>query len=199
MRTPLARLRLAVEMLPESDSLKAGMVEDIEDMDGIIRQFLDFIRGIEGERAEPGDLNALVTSVAERYQRSGQAIVTHLEDMPMVTLRPQAMHRLLTNLIDNALKYGHGTVEIRTAIVDNDLRLSILDAGPGIPESEIPRLLRPFERLDASRGASSGSGLGLAIADRIAKLHGGMLELINRPEGGLEVRISLPRNGAGID
>lgn len=193
LRTPLARLRLAVEMLPESDSLKAGMIEDIEDMDGIIRQFLDFIRGIEGEQAEPGDLNGLIAGVVDRYQRSGQPVEVSLGELPTVMLRPQAMHRLLTNLIDNALKYGHGAAKVVTASVDHQAHISVLDSGPGIPEPEIPRLLRPFERLDQSRGSGTGSGLGLAIADRIAKLHGGTLDLINRPEGGLEVRITLPR------
>jgi two-component system osmolarity sensor histidine kinase EnvZ len=192
LRTPLARLRLSVEMLPESESLRAGMVQDIEDMDSIIRQFMDFIRGIEGENAHPDDLNALVTSVTERYQRSGQSIQTSLATLPAINLRPQAMQRMLTNLIDNALKYGDGPVEIITSIHAGKSSLSVIDHGPGIPEADMPRLLRPFERLDQARGAASGSGLGLAIADRIARLHGGTLELLNRPEGGLEVRVLIP-------
>lgn len=192
LRTPLARLRLAVEMLPESDSLKPGMVQDIDDMDSIIRQFLDFIRGIEGEPPQRGDVNALVRGAVERYRRSGYRIRLSLADLPATALRPQAMQRLLTNLIDNAIKYGHGDVEVTTGMQGNCAILSVLDRGPGIPEAEIARLLRPFERLDQARGMGSGSGLGLAIADRIAKLHGGELVLRNRTDGGLEACMTLP-------
>lgn len=160
-------------------------------MDGIIRQFLDFIRGIEGESSSPGDLNTLVRSVAERYQRSGKTVQLNLSNLPEISLRPQAMQRLLANLIDNAFNYGGGPVEISTAADQGKVLLSVTDHGPGIPEDEMPRLLRPFERLDQARGSGAGSGLGLAIADRIAKMHGSTLQLLNRPEGGLEVRITL--------
>lgn len=193
LRTPLARLRLAVEMLATSDSLKAGMVQDIEDMDGIIRQFLDFVRGLEGETAQPDDLNALVESVADRYARSGRPLRLDLSPLPEVMLRPLAMQRLLGNLIDNAYAYGGKSVEISTSIKNTHVVLSVLDRGPGIPAAEMERLLRPFERLDTARGQEGGSGLGLAIANRIARLHGGSLTLSNREGGGLEVRITLPR------
>ena len=98
----------------------------------------------------------------------------------------------LSNLINNAFSYGKGEVIVRTEITAKFIILSVMDNGPGIPLSQMARLLRPFERLDSARTNASGSGLGLAIADRIAKLHQGKLELINRPQGGLEVRLSLP-------
>lgn len=192
LRTPLARLRLAVEMLPQADGLRSGMVQDIDDMEGIIRQFLDFIRGIEGEAPHRGELNDLVRGAVERYRRNGYRIRLNLGEPPSVELRPQAMQRLLANLIDNAIKYGHGDVEVATGVRGAQAILSVLDRGPGIPEAEIPRLLRPFERLDQARGMGSGSGLGLAIAERIARLHGGELILTNRADGGLEARILLP-------
>lgn len=192
LRTPLARLRLAVEMLPESENLKPGMVEDIDDMDGIIRQFLDFIRGIEGEATQATDLNALISGIAERYQRNGQTLQLDLSDIPLTNIRVLAMQRLISNLIDNAIKYGDGAMEIKTHMEHGMIHLSVLDHGPGIPEAEIPRLLRPFERLDQARGSANGSGLGLAISDRIARLHNGSLEILNRIEGGLEVKLTLP-------
>jgi two-component system osmolarity sensor histidine kinase EnvZ len=192
LRTPLARLRLAVEMLPQADGFKAGMAQDIEDMDGIIQQFLDFVRGIEGETAQPCDLNVLIQGIAERYRRGGKTIALSLEPLPLIPLREQAMQRLLGNLVDNAFAYGHGHVEIVTHGQKDSIAVSVLDRGPGIPEAEIPRLLRPFERMDPSRGSLGGSGLGLAIADRIARMHGGFLVLSNRPEGGLEARVTLP-------
>ncbi len=192
LRTPLARLRLAVEMMPDGESLKSGMVQDIEDMDCIIRQFLDFIRGIEGEVAQKADLNMLISDISERYLRNGQSVLLDAGEIPQIALRIQAMHRLLTNLLDNAFHYGKGEVTVATRALADGVLLTVSDEGPGIPEDQIPRLLRPFERLDVARGNATGSGLGLAIADRIAKLHGGQLHVANRPAGGLEVRLLLP-------
>lgn len=192
LRTPLARLRLAVEMLPQRDSLKTGMIQDIEDMNGIIHQFLDFVRGLEGETARPESINALVESITERYVRSNQTILLTLAPLPDLMLCHFAMHRLVCNLVDNAFYYGHGPVEITTRLEDKRAVLSVLDRGPGIPQEEMARLLRPFERLDIARGQKKGCGLGLAIADRIARMHDGVLSLHNREGGGLEVRLSLP-------
>jgi len=195
LRTPLARLRLSVEMLSASDALKSGMIQDIEDMDGIIRQFLDFVRGLEGETEQKEDLNALIQSCADRYARSGKTLHLNLGTVPHLMLRPLAMQRLLGNLIDNAFAYGGKMVEIMTRNQNGIITLSVMDDGPGIPEQEMDRLLRPFERLDSARGQDGGSGLGLAISDRIARMHGGSLSLHNRPSKGLEVRITLPRKG----
>lgn len=196
LRTPLARLRLAVELLPDGQvgTLKNGMVQDITDMDSIIHQFLDFVRGIEGEPTRLTDLNELVKSIAERHIRAGHNLTLNLAPTHMIPLRPLAMQRLLGNLIDNAFAYGKGEVTISSRITADSIILSVLDNGPGIPEAQMTRLLRPFERLDAARGNKGGSGLGLAIADRIAKLHKGQLVLLNRPEGGLEARLTLPFN-----
>jgi two-component system osmolarity sensor histidine kinase EnvZ len=193
LRTPLARLRLSVEMLSASDAMKAGMIQDIEDMDSIIRQFLDFVRGLEGETEQKEDLNALIQSTADRYARSGKTLHLNLGNIPEILLRPLAMQRLLGNLIDNAFAYGGKKVEIMTRNQNGLITLSVLDDGPGIPEKEMDRLLRPFERLDSARGQDGGSGLGLAISDRIARLHGGNLSLHNRENRGLEVRITLSR------
>ena len=195
LRTPLARLRLAVELLSDAQAghLKDGMVQDITDMDNIINQFLDFVRGIEGEATRLTDLNELVKSIAERHMRAGHSLVMQLAPTHMIPLRPLAMQRLLGNLIDNAYAYGRGEVVISSRITADAIILSVMDNGPGIPEAQMTRLLRPFERLDAARN-KSGSGLGLAIADRIAKLHKGQLTLLNRPEGGLEARLTLPFN-----
>ncbi|MFA6180214.1 MAG: ATP-binding protein [Methylophilaceae bacterium] len=195
LRTPLARLRLAVEMLPEEQtgSLKEGMVQDITDMDSIIHQFLDFVRGVEGEPTQMIDLNALLKSLFDRHTRAGRKLILRLAPTHLIPLRPLAMQRLLNNLIDNAFAYSQGSeVIVETTIMANSVILSVLDNGPGIPPSQMARLLRPFERLDTARGNKSGSGLGLAIANRIAKLHKGQLELINRPSGGLEARLTLP-------
>ena len=111
-------------------------------------------------------------------------------------LRPIAIQRLLSNLLNNAAKHGGGEVLIRTSEKGSHVVLSVLDRGPGIPESEVERLKQPFTRLDAARTGESGAGLGLAIVDRIARLHGGRLELRARDGGGLEASVLLPASAA---
>lgn len=194
IRTPLARLRLAVEMLPEQECgyLKSGMVQDISDMDNIIHQFLDFVRGTEGEPTEMVDINTLLQALHDRQQRAGRELVIQLAPTYRVPIKPLAMQRLLDNIVGNAYNYGGGQVRVSSHIHADNIVISVFDNGPGIPETHLQKLLRPFERLDTARSNAGGSGLGLAIADRIAKLHHGKLELINRPEGGLEARLSIP-------
>ena len=194
LRTPLSRLRLAIEMTADRDpALSAGMVQDIEDMDAIIDQFLDFARDQAGEAVEPaGDLDALVRSVVERYQRRGKPVSARLEALPPLPLRTAAMQRLIVNLIENALRYAGTPVELQTRVHAGSVSLIVADRGPGIPASEAQRMLQPFTRLEASRSGASGSGLGLAIVQRIALLHEGQVELLPRPGGGLEARVTLP-------
>ena len=195
LRTPLTRLRLAVEMQQAKidDATQSGMVEDIEDMDAIIGQFLAFARGIEDEPLETVDLNGLIEATCARYARVGQAIVTDLGTLPTLSLRPLALQRLLSNLLDNAFNHsGKTDVTIQTVHSGNMVTLSVLDLGPGIPAHEVNAALQPFSRLNTARSGQSGAGLGLAIVEHIAHLHGGKLELLARPGGGLEARITLP-------
>jgi two-component system osmolarity sensor histidine kinase EnvZ len=194
IRTPLARLRLAVEMLPDDkgENLKIGMIEDIADMDNIIHQFLDFVKGVSGEPSQMVDINTLLKSLHERQTRAGRNLTLQFSPTYSIAIRPLAMQRLLDNLVNNAYNYGGGNVRVESTINASDVVISVLDEGPGIPESHVEKLLRPFERLDTARSNAGGSGLGLAIADRITKLHQGKLELINRPTGGLEARLTLP-------
>ncbi len=198
IRTPLARLRLAVEMLPDEscDSLKNGVIEDIADMDNIIHQFLDFVRGVEGEPTQLIDINSLLQGLHDRQSRAGRDLVVQMAATYAIPIRPLAMQRLLDNLVGNAYAYGHGQVRVASQILNDEIVISVFDNGPGIPETHLEKLLRPFERLDTARSNAGGSGLGLAIAERIAKLHHGKLELINRPEGGLEARLTLPITNA---
>lgn len=194
IRTPLARLRLSVEMLPDDGcaSLKNGMVQDIADMDNIIHQFLDFVKGVEGEPTQMIDVNTLLQAVHDRQLRAGRDLVVQLAPTYFIPVKPLAMQRLLDNLVGNAYAYGNGQVRIASKVTAGSVVISVFDNGPGIPETHVEKLLRPFERLDTARSNAGGSGLGLAIADRIAKQHHGKLELINRPEGGLEARLSIP-------
>ena len=198
LRTPLSRIRLGLEMMDDKGdaALKAGMVQDIGDIDASISQFLDFARVSDGEAAvAEGDLNAIVREVGERYARSGKSVTTRLETLPPLRLRPHAAQRLIANLVENALRHGNGEVGITTAVHDGAAVLEVLDRGPGIPPAEAERMLQPFTRLDTAR-SGAGTGLGLAIVDRIARLHGGSVQLLPRDGGGLRARVELPL-GAG--
>ena len=193
LRTPLSRLRLGVELLGNTDpSLTAGMVQDIEDMDAIIEQFLDFARDESGEAvAADADLNAIVGAVVDRYVRRHKPVSARTGPIAPRALRPLAIQRAIVNLVDNALRYSGTPVEIETRAEADRVILSVLDRGPGIPVSEAQRLLQPFTRLEGSRSGAKGAGLGLAIVQRIAAVHGGRIELLARAGGGLEARMTL--------
>lgn len=198
LRTPLARLRLGIEMLGESNEprLKNEMTQDVEDLDAIIHQFLIFAREEDGEQAILCDVNKIIEELCARYQRTGIQIGCSLEALPLVCVKPLAISRMLTNLVENALNYGGHEVEIRTHSEQQGINISILDRGPGIPEQDIPRLRQPFTRLEAARGGKPGAGLGLAIVERIVSQHRGTLTLSNRDGGGLHAQIMLPTPAA---
>ncbi len=194
LRTPLSRIRLGLEMMDDKGdaALKAGLVQDIEDIDAAISQFLDFARVTEGETIVPdGDLNAIARELRDRYARAGKDVAARLSPLSPLALRPLAIQRLIANLVDNALRHGSGQVEVTTASESGKAVLEVLDRGPGIQPGEAERMLRPFTRLDAAR-SGAGTGLGLAIVDRIARLHGGGVELMPRDGGGLRARVELP-------
>src|SRR5690606_39148552 len=129
LRTPLSRLRLAVEMSASHDpAMSAGMIQDIEEMDAIIDQFLDFARDPAGEPVEPhGDLNAIVHAVAERYQRRQQPVSARLGELPPLPLRPAAMQRMIVNLVENALRHSGTPVELETRFNHGTIIISVFD------------------------------------------------------------------------
>ena len=168
------------------------MVQDIADIDAVISQFLDFARvGGESVNAVDADIDEIVQGVVERYKRQGLAVSAQCGGLPPMRLKTLAIQRLLTNLVDNALRHGSQEVVIETSLHDKQARLAVLDRGPGIPAADAERMLQPFTRLNTAR-STSGSGLGLAIVDRIAKMHGGRVQLLPRAGGGLEARVELP-------
>jgi two-component system osmolarity sensor histidine kinase EnvZ len=194
LRTPLARLRLEVEMLggKVDPPTQRGMVEDLDDMNAIIDQFIDFMRSEAAEPLSRVDLAELARSCAERAMRGGVDVRCELAEGPAMLLRPLAMQRLADNLINNAARHAGGAITVRTAARDGHATFTVLDRGPGIPAGLAERLKQPFTRRDVARSGSSGAGLGLAIADRVARLHGGHLDLLAREGGGLEARVTLP-------
>jgi two-component system osmolarity sensor histidine kinase EnvZ len=195
LRTPLARLRLGLEMSEGDAQLKAGMAADIDEMDRIIGQFLDFARAAGGEPLQPTDLAAMAREIAARYRESGHAIDEEITSAPEATVRPMAVRRLITNLVDNAFRYGERDVRLRVGAASRAVVIEVLDRGPGIPADEVERLKQPFTRLETARSGKGGSGLGLAIVDRIARMHGGSFDLLSREGGGLVARVTFPATG----
>jgi len=200
IRTPLTRIRLASEMLPSnSSSLKESLEEDITEINDILNQFLDFARGFHDEPKVPVNLGKLLKDIQTKHKRMGQNFILKKKnirtDIPkklFIDLRILAFQRCLDNLINNAFFYSKGKVILEASLLEESFTISIIDNGPGIPEDQKSKLLLPFERVDEARGNKGGSGLGLTIADRIIKAHDGKLELINRPEGGLDAKITIP-------
>jgi two-component system osmolarity sensor histidine kinase EnvZ len=190
LRTPLSRLRLALEMSGAESSATEAMIADIVEMDAIIGQFLDFARGADEAKAE-ADLDGEIGDLAEHYHRIGKNVSFRLNGHARFRFARLAVRRAVANLVDNALRYAGEPVEIETSRKDGEVTVEVRDRGPGIPSSEIERLKQPFTRLDASRAGPAGSGLGLAIVERIAQAHGGRLELVPREGGGLVARLSL--------
>lgn len=193
LRTPLARLRLESELSIADDEARDAVIGDIEQMDAIIAQFLDYARGEGDETPVQSDINALVSQVAARHARTATAPSLSLGPLPAtVRVRPKALTRAVANLLDNARKYGAEPFSIETRRQGREIVIDVLDSGPGVPENQIERLKRPFTRLEGARTDAKGTGLGLAIVERVVRLHGGRFELLNRPEGGLIARLRLP-------
>lgn len=187
LRTPLTRLRLAVELMHD-DVLRDGMVGDIGDMDAILSQFIAFVRDGAEEAPVATDLNAAIEEMAQKY---GDKVSLTLAPLPLLLLKPVTLRRLLLNLFSNGMKYGSPPIDVHTRLLDDQVELRLRDHGPGVPEADLERLLRPFERGEAAR-TSSGSGLGLAIVKRVVDLHHGSVRLANHPDGGLMVIIRFP-------
>lgn len=194
LRTPLTRLRMGIEMATE-ESLKAGMIADVEEMDRTIGQFLDFARADGGEAVAETDVAALANDLGEQYRRRGAAIEIRGEPMRPLAARPQALRRAVANLVENALRHAgmDRPIELVWGTAGNDIFIEVNDRGPGIPAEEAERLKLPFTRLESARTGAIGAGLGLAIVDRIARSHGGALFLLPREGGGLVARITIPR------
>lgn len=190
LRTPLTRLKLAVEMLdagPDSD----GMLADIDELSHIVSQFIDFARSEEPRALEPVALGELVDSVLSRFARDGMAVAWQRSD---VTLSGDALglQRLLSNLLENARRYGRPPFAVSLQPGAGEVVLRVQDGGDGIPPAQQEAALAPFERLAAHRGTDGGSGLGLAIVARIVRQHRGRLQFAHPPGGGFEVSIWLP-------
>jgi len=195
LKTPLTRLKLTLEMLPGDSDIKS-MRDDIAEMEHMLDDYLAFARGEGGEESSVTDLAGLVRDTASGVARTkpgGPARLTvTAPDEVQVTVKPAALKRCLTNLIDNAFKHGK-QVAVTLTCDPRWATIRIEDDGPGIPEARREEAFRPFHRLDEGRNLQKGgSGLGLAIARDIARAHGGDITLDRSAMGGVKATIRLP-------
>lgn len=193
LKTPLTRLRLQVETLEDPDA-QTRIGKQLDEMESMVRGSLALFRGLDDDEAlAPVDINALlVTLQAEFKQMSGQVTIEGTAQRELVG-KPQGLKRCLTNLIENAIKFG-GSARVYVLDASTAVVIRIEDAGPGIPAAELERVFEPFYRVESSRNRDSGgTGLGLSIARDIAQSHGGTLVLGNLPQRGLEAILTLPR------
>ena len=189
LRTPLTRLKLQLALLKQQDLAKK-MSDDIEEMERMLNEYLEFSRHQKNEETETISINNLIVDVIKKYDN--KKINFNFEGNQEINIRLNAIKRCLVNLIDNGLSYGK-KVEIITKKTVSDFLIFVDDNGPGIPENEYKNVMKPFYRIDKSRGQNkSGVGLGLSIANDIIRSHGGNIFLDKSPLGGLRVKISLP-------
>ena len=195
LRTPLARMRLALAMLAEKPTPKliARLEKDIEEMDRLIGQVLSLARGMEREAAVEIDLPVLLTDMAAGAP-DGRVQVRVTPQSRHFPAPPSALRRVIGNLLDNALRYGGDQpVELVGEQAGKMVRIGVLDRGPGIPPEQMSAVFQPFHRVETSRSPTTGgAGLGLAIVRQLADSHGWQVDIGPRSEGGLEAWLTLP-------
>ena len=197
LKTPLAALRVRIEAV-EDDTERARLAATIEDMNRTLEDILSLARvGHDRAAREPVELTALAGSIVEEYEDMGEPVSLESAERIVMQLRPTWMRRALRNLIGNALRYGK-VARVSLVRAADSVTIRIDDDGPGIPESEMARMLEPFARGEPSRNSTTGgAGLGLAIARTVAEQHDGTLTLSNRLSGdgaviGLTAVLRLP-------
>jgi signal transduction histidine kinase len=193
LRTPLTALRVRVESVPEGAD-RDRMIATIDDMRQMLDDILALARaGRDREPPQKVDLSALVEAAVDDLLETGANVVLD-EDLPraIVNVHPRGVRRAVTNLVDNAVKYG-GSAAVTVRVADGRAIVAVADHGPGIAAERIEEMMQPFTRIEGSRSRDTGgAGLGLAIVRAIASAESGRFTLANRPEGGLLAEFSLP-------
>lgn len=198
LRTPLTRLQLELEMANLEATTREAMQGDLQQMDSIIQQFLDYAKPLHESTFTSFNLSSLIDKLFTDLAKSSDVrIDLQIEPELYVTGIEIEFQRLFNNLIQNAMRYGrspedqvlHLQIECRrqASASHSGTLVKFRDFGTGIEDTQIPRLLRPFTRGEIARSQANGSGLGLAIVDRIVKRHGGKMHIHNHAQGGLEI------------
>lgn len=188
LRTPLTRIRLTAEMLPD-EFFREGLIYDVDDMDAILNQFISYMRDGSDEELTDTNINTLLQELVIQFKPLD--IRFAMQELPIIQARSLSLKRLIANLINNAKRYGAEPIELSASHVDEHILITVADHGEGIPPDQVEELMQPFVRGNSARTVQ-GSGLGLAIVKRIVEIHQGQINIRNREQGGLEVVISLP-------
>lgn len=207
LRTPITRLRLEVELAPLSDDTREAMCSDLDQMETIVKQFMAYVR--EGEQPlEVVNLSEVVEEAisSSRLENASDVQLTDEIDTGLeIRANPTDVFRAVQNLIVNAGKYGRSTdgilrlnIQLKHNKKRNLAELTVSDDGPGLPENQFERVLRPFERGDQARGNTTGSGLGLSIVERAAKAAGGQVRLSQNIPNGLSIHVTIPLVTTGL-
>jgi len=190
LRTPLTRMKLQLSLMP-SDAEVDELKRDIDEMEKMVGAYLAFARGQSEQPAEPTNLGNLIDELADDVRRRGRELQIEADGSLTLPLRRLSFKRALSNLVENALRFGR-TVRLSVTRMANRVEIRIEDDGPGLPEKERHKVFRPFYRLDQARHGSGNVGLGLTIARDAVLAHGGEIALGQSSMGGLMVTIRLP-------
>ena len=203
LRTPLARMRLEIEMSAVTDEARQAIDEDLAQIDHSIGQLMEYARPAAAVPEEGIDVSRVLHDIFERErphtESAGGYLTASIQPDLYAKVAAHDLKRVVTNLIENARRYGrtpadnHAYIQLSARQEGSILAIEVADQGTGIAESDIQRLLRPFSRGETARTGVSGAGLGLAIVERLLGQVGGQLKLIPRPSGGLRARIELPK------
>ncbi|MDR3437757.1 ATP-binding protein [Telmatospirillum sp.] len=188
LRTPITRLKLRAEFV-DDDEQRLKMLSDLDEMEEMIASTLAFARDdVAREVRRQVDLGEMLAELCADFDAQYHGPISLV-----ITAGPTGLKRAFANLLENGLKYGGGA-EVAVDVGDSHVEVVLSDSGPGIPEAELERVFAPFYRVESSRNrATGGTGLGLAVARSAIRAHGGDIVLVNRPEGGLKVTVTLPR------
>ena len=189
LRTPLTRLKLQLAMLKQKD-LSKEMSKDIDEMEKMLNDYLQFAKNQAQENTSKIDLTLLFNSIKNQF--ASEKLTIYSKEKIELEVRPSALKRSFVNIIQNGLTYGNNVI-VNIQKGNNRALITIEDDGPGIPEDQYKNVFKPFFRLDKSRSLNqSGVGLGLAIVEDIINAHGGAIQLGKSKDGGLQVRVTLP-------
>jgi signal transduction histidine kinase len=193
LRTPITRMRLRSEFI-EDEVHRRRMLGDLDQMRSMLESVLSFLRNDRKlEAMTLADIASTLQLITDQFNDMGHKVTYAGPDHAMATVRPDDLHRSVTNLVENAVKFG-AEATIRLVMSSDTITIEVEDDGPGISDARKDVMLEPFVRGDAARNMddASGFGLGLSIARTIAQAHGGTLSLHDRAPNGLVVRIQLP-------
>ncbi|MBC7905194.1 MAG: two-component sensor histidine kinase, partial [Rhodospirillaceae bacterium] len=197
MRSPITRLHLRVEMLPEGEA-RTRMLADLDEMQAMVSSTLEFAKGEEtDERVQTMDLAATLEAICDNTTDMGLAADYEWTGRLVCSGRPLALKRALANLVENAARYGEKAM-VHASRHGNEIHVVVEDTGPGIPKESMEKVFTPFYRVEPSRSRKTGGiGLGLTVARTIIRAHGGDITLENKAEGGLRAVVSLPQDRNG--